>query len=252
MKFSPTSYLNRSALEPQYFPITNYVITEKEQDIDDCENLVAGGTVPIGIYNLNCTKLSIPSRGPTTPVALKDLLSRPGSSTTRRPSISGIFRDRRSSRANLKPSRSNSQKPTQVMVQDTGFRMASATGPLLSPNTSGRESVYALSGSPRGLVVNNEPTIPGLKCGVRMPARPEVLPRTRFKPPLLNSKTLLDNKTLPDNKTNVLLDNDFGTTRAIARRLRTKPFGRRRELDMGGPKIDIKRIASFVAVQEAW
>lgn len=240
-KFSPAGYLNRSAIEPQYLPITNNVITEKEQDTDDRENLVAGGTIPIGIYNLNCTKLSIPSRGPTTPVALKDLLSRPGSSTTRRPSISGIFRDRGSSRANPKPSQPNNQKPTQaMMLQGTGFRVASTMGPLLSPNTSGRESAYALSEPPRVFVVNNEPTISNPKRRTDMPPRSEIPPWKRFKPPLL------------DNKVNALSDNNFGTTKAISRRSRAKPFGRRRELDMESPKIDIKRIASFVAVQEAW
>lgn len=244
-KFSPTGYLHRSAPESRFFPIANDVINEEEQDTGGYENLVVGA-IPIGIYNLNCTKPSIPNRGPTTPVALKDLLGRTGRSTTRRPSVSGIFRGRKPSLANIKPSKSDNQGPMKAtLMKDTNPRMALPAGSLLLQNTSGRESAYILpngspSGSPRGCVVNNKPTISKPKHRITIPLRSEIPSRKRFKPPLLG------------NKANVLLDNDSGKTRATASRSRPRPFGKRRELDMESPKIDIKRIASFAAVQEAW
>lgn len=243
-KFSTTGYLHRPTRESRFFPIANDVINEEEQNTGGHGNLEVGA-IPIGIYNLNCTKQSIPNRGPTTPIALKDLLSRTGRSTTRRPSISGIFRGRKPSLTNIKPSKSSNRGPMEVtLMQDTNLRVALPTGSLLLPNTSGRESAYVppsgSSGGSSGGCVVNTPTISKLKHRITMPLRPDIPSRKRFKPPLLG------------NKANVLLDNDFGKTRATASRSRARPFGKRGELVMESPKIDIKRIASFAAVREAW
>lgn len=250
MKFPPASYLHHSALGTQYFPIVNDVINEEDQDTGGYGNLVASSTIPIGIYNLKYKKPSTPSRGPTTSVALKDLLTRTGGYTKRRPSISGIFRGRKSSLANLKPSKSNDQGPMELtLVHATDVRAAITSGPHLSSNTSAPETVYApepspkalcpyvapVGESPRGLAGNNKPKTPKLNCAI--PPRPR---RITFKSPLL------------DVGENALFDNGLGATRVIKNRSRTKPRWEQIELNMENPGTDIKRIASFMAVQEAW
>lgn len=226
------------------------MINEENQDTGGYENLVANSTIPIGIYNLNYKKLSTPNRGPTTSVALKDLLGRTGGYTKRRPSISGIFRGRKSSLTNLEPSKSNYQGPMGLtLVHATDVQAAITSGLHLPSNTSIPETAYAPETSPkalcsyvapvgeppRGLVGNNKPRTPKLKCAI--PPRPH---RRTFKSPLLNVRE------------NILFDNGLGETRTIKNRLIAKPPGEQMELNVENPEIDIKRIASFVAVQEAW
>lgn len=228
-------YLHHSA---QYFPIVNDVINEED----------TSGAVPVSTCNLNYTKQPTPNHKPTTPVALKDLLSRTGRSTTRRPSISGIFRSRKYSLANINSSQTNHQKA----VEDV--RVVSTLSPYLSTNISESETVYApgtnsealhpcaspYGGPPEEHVGTNQPRISKSKCGTSMPPRPKIPPRKTFKPPLLN------------NRTNILFDNGLGAARPITNKPRAKLSEKRTELNMESPQIDIKRIASFVAVQEAW
>lgn len=243
-------YPHRSVPETQYFPIVSDVINEEDQDTGGYENLVANSTIPNGIYNLHYKKLSTPNRGPTTSVALKDLLSRTLGYTKRQPSISGIFRGRKSSLANLEPSKSNYQGPMELtLVHATDVQAVITSGPYLSSNTSAPSTAYTPETIPkslcpyvapvgeslRGLVGNNKPRAPKLKCAI--PPRPR---RRTFKSPLL------------DVGENILFDNDFRQTRTIKNRLRTKPPGEQIKLNVENPEIDIKRIASFVAVQEAW
>lgn len=253
MKLSPAGYLRWSDQTTQHFPIFNEAIDEEEQDVSkDGEGMAVRSTILTGTYDLS-TKFSTPSRSRTlmTPVALKDLLNRTGSSSKRRPSVSGIFRGRTSYFTNPKLVELSNQEQRGVALQ-AGVGLVPTSDLPSTSTVSGPKGAYELQANPRVTRPYVSPLrkSPPEATGNRKPrkrtrqttttSRLETQTQKRFKLPLSNDMT------------ETLTDSSLGETGTIAKRSRTTLLKKRTELNLGSPNIDIRRIASFAAVWEAW